>query len=83
MRALSIMLAVLLLAGRGTANNNASPSPRNQTNGTTANNVQNMNENRGYTTNNVDGWTPDNTNTDRLATQMITTDKLTLQPQIT
>ena len=38
---------------RGTANNNASPSPRNQTNGTTANNVQNMNENRGYTTNNV------------------------------
>jgi YhcN/YlaJ family sporulation lipoprotein len=64
--ALSIILAVLLLAGCGTANQNASPSPRNQTNGTTANNVPNMNGNRGYTTNNVDGWTPDNTNTGRV-----------------
>ncbi|MGW8825652.1 YhcN/YlaJ family sporulation lipoprotein [Paenibacillus sp. BR1-192] len=64
--ALSIMLAVLLLAGCGTANNNASPSPRNQTDGTTANSVRNMNGNRGYTTNNVDGWTPDNPNTGRV-----------------
>lgn len=64
--ALSIMLAVLLLAGCGTANNNASPSPRNQTDGTTANSVRNMNGNRGYTTNNVDSWTPDNPNTGRV-----------------
>lgn len=60
--ALSIMLTVFLLAGCGTPNHNASPSPRNKTNGTTVNNVNNMNGNRGYTTNNVDGTTPNNTN---------------------
>ncbi|AWP28866.1 sporulation lipoprotein, YhcN/YlaJ family [Paenibacillus vortex V453] len=64
--ALSIMLTVFLLAGCGTPNHNASPSPRNKTNGTTVNNVNNMNGNRGYTTNNVDGTTPDNTNSGRV-----------------
>ncbi|MGG3311515.1 YhcN/YlaJ family sporulation lipoprotein [Paenibacillus lautus] len=64
--ALSIMLTVLLLAGCGTANHNASPSPRGKTNGTTANSVHDMSGNRGYTTNNVDGRTPDNTNTGRV-----------------
>ncbi|MGG3282838.1 YhcN/YlaJ family sporulation lipoprotein [Paenibacillus solani] len=61
--ALSIMLVMILLAGCGNANQNASPSPRNQTNGAKANNVPGMNGDRGYTTNNVGNTDLDNTNT--------------------
>ncbi|GAB6929597.1 hypothetical protein JCM10914A_35800 [Paenibacillus sp. JCM 10914] len=50
--ALSLMLTVLLLAGCGNMNNNASPSPRNQHNGTTAHNAQDMNGTR----NHVNHW---------------------------
>ncbi|EHB65129.1 YhcN/YlaJ family sporulation lipoprotein [Paenibacillus lactis] len=61
--ALSLVLTMVLLAGCGTANNNASPSPRNQTNGQTNNTTaQSLNGNRGLATNNVDGWGPGITN---------------------
>ncbi len=61
--ALSLVLTMVLLAGCGTANNNASPSPRNQTNGQTNNTTaQSLNGNRGLATDNVDGWGPGITN---------------------
>lgn len=61
--ALSLVLTMVLLAGCGTANNNASPSPRNQTNGQTNNTTaQSLNGNRGLATNNADGWGPGITN---------------------
>ncbi|KOP68925.1 sporulation protein [Bacillus sp. FJAT-18019] len=69
--ALSIMLVMILLAGCGNANQNASPSPRNQTNGAKANNVPGMNGDRGYTTNNVDNTNQDNTNMDNTNTGLV------------
>lgn len=68
---LSIMLVMILLAGCGNANQNASPSPRNQTNGAKANNVPGMNGDRGYTTNNVGNTNLDNTNLENNDTGLV------------
>lgn len=69
--ALSIMLVMILLAGCGNANQNASPSPRNQTNGAKANNVPGMKGDRGYTTNNVGNTNLDNTNLENNDTGLV------------